>query len=125
MSKDEYDPMGHSQQFLKDSYRVTKAPEEDVDLLSAGLNGYGDFVLVGKGGQVVRVRDSERIKLAAYLLAPILETEPAYMETANRQIEHERSQKDIDPRFRTPMSEPGKSKKKAPQVGRKGIIARV
>jgi hypothetical protein len=46
---------------------------EGEDLLSAGLNGANDFMIVNHLGQHIRVPREERAKLAAYLIVSLTE----------------------------------------------------
>ena len=70
----EYDPKGHVYEFLGDAYLATETDDiQPIDMRSAGLNAMGEFVIVGHDGQIVRIRDDERIKLAAYLMSPFIE----------------------------------------------------
>lgn len=95
------DPMGHSVgEKLKDSYKVLRPGEDALDILSAGLNGYGDFIIVGNGCQVIRIPDQERAKLAAYLLSPLLETEAVMAKVTNERIQAARSEREVPPQLR-------------------------
>lgn len=112
------DPKGiDNYEALKDSYKVKDPGEDAMDIRGAGLNGYGDFIIVGQGLQIIRVPDKDRAKLAAYLMAPLLDTEPIKLqETVNRQMQEARSEKEVPARLRAqnPESRPRKG----------GVVAR-
>lgn len=110
---DPNDPMGPEISFkLKDGYQVEKS-DDVIDFASAGLNGFGDFIIKGVGMQIIRIPDEHRVKLAAYLLSPILDTEPIFLVKASHQIQVNRQNKEIQPELRAA---------KPPKKG--GVVAR-
>lgn len=107
------DALGHDAvALLKDSYKVHDG-KEHLDLASAGLNGYGDFVVIGGAGQVVRIPDHHRMRLAAHLLAPFLATEytekDPQFKKAMEQIRQDRQAR-AEPVAETVLKKPGTSK---------------
>jgi len=62
--------------FVSHHQAADGSKREDMDLMSAGPNGLNDFVVVSRGGAVVRIPDEDRVKLAMYLLLPLFDGEP-------------------------------------------------
>jgi hypothetical protein len=119
--KDQSDPLAHQVGMsLKDSYFAKEREKNTaIDMWSAGLNSYGEFTIVGKGGQVIRIHDDERVRLATYLLRPLMYEEGEQMKKEDAEMVDRCDEGKVPVAFKSRVPELMKSGKP------KGIIARV